>query len=644
MGGQDTKSSILKRHFGYSSFRPGQEELIDQILNGQDVLGVMPTGAGKSICYQLPAMLLPGVTLVISPLISLMHDQVSALCDAGIPAAYLNSSLTPAQFRQTLDRAHASAYKLLYVAPERLLTDAFMDFARECVPSMIAVDEAHCVSQWGQDFRPGYLNIQEFIQSLPNRPVVTAFTATATETVRQDIISLLQLHDPFVQVSGFDRQNLFFSVQKPIEKFAALKKYLTQNPGKSGIVYCLTRKLVEEVGERLERCGFAVARYHAGLPDEERRRAQEDFVYDRKPVMVATNAFGMGIDKSNVSFVIHYNMPKDIESYYQEAGRAGRDGMPADCILLYGGKDVVTHQFMIDHADENEALDFALRASVREKDRARLREMTFYCHTNDCLRGYILRYFGERSPGFCGNCSSCKQHFEQTDITIEAQKILSCVKRMRERFGVKMVCDVLRGSKNERLLRLHLNHLPTYGVMADSSEHRLREMINFLILEGYLRQTDDEYPVLTLTQKSPEVLFHGQVLSMKMAKEKESRRAEKQNDLPAEVNSTLFARLKSLRSKLATEQKVPAYIVFTDASLKDMASKRPQNEEEFLNVSGIGAQKCRKYGKVFMDEIKKYWMEQATTDHPEAAHPSSDIVEYKKESLNAFKERMYHLK
>ena len=414
-----TQYEILKQYFGYDTFRDGQDVLINSILEGRDVLGVMPTGAGKSLCYQIPALMMDGITLVISPLISLMKDQVSNLNQVGILAAYINSSLTAAQYYKVLDLARAGRYPIIYVAPERLVSEDFLRFALDgqVKISMVAVDEAHCVSQWGQDFRPSYLKIVDFINRLPVRPVVSAFTATATAEVRDDIIDILMLRDPKVMTTGFDRSNLYFAVQNPKDKYATLVNYLERHKGESGIIYCLTRKVVEEVCSQLIREGFSMTRYHAGLSDGERKQNQEDFIYDRAQIMVATNAFGMGIDKSNVRFVVHYNMPKNMESYYQEAGRAGRDGEPAECILLYGGQDVVTNQFFIDHNQDNEALDAVTREIVMERDRERLRKMTFYCFTNECLRDYILRYFGEYGSNYCGNCSNCLSQFEEVDVT-----------------------------------------------------------------------------------------------------------------------------------------------------------------------------------------------------------------------------------
>ncbi|MDR3192240.1 MAG: RecQ family ATP-dependent DNA helicase, partial [Treponema sp.] len=498
MGGPD-KFALLKRHFGYTGFRPGQAELIDAILAGRDVLGVMPTGAGKSLCYQIPALMLEGLTVVISPLISLMKDQVSALGEAGIPAACLNSSLSYAEYNQTTARIFSGELKILYLAPERLQKAEALNLAGRRPIPLVAVDEAHCVSQWGHDFRPSYLRIAEFIGGIQPRPLTAAFTATATPRVRDDIRRLLSpeasapasAEDPdggfFTLTTGFDRANLYFEVQRPRDRQAALFACLTARKGKSGIVYCATRKTVEEIHRLLLARGYAAARYHAGLEDGERRKNQEDFLYDRCTLMVATNAFGMGIDKSNVSFVIHYNMPKNMESYYQEAGRAGRDGEKADCVLLYSPQDVRINTYLITNSiNEDEKRD----EKQIEHNLELLKRMTFYATTSDCLRGYFLSYFGEAAPRYCGNCSNCLTQYEDTDVTLEARKILSCVYRLKERgrlLGKTMVINILRGSRDRKILNAKLDTLSTWGIMADSGVHRIRLIIDHLIDRGYLR-------------------------------------------------------------------------------------------------------------------------------------------------------------
>ena len=474
-----TKYEVLKKYFGYDSFREGQEMLVDALLNGQDVLGIMPTGAGKSLCYQIPALLLPGITLVVSPLISLMKDQVSTLNQAGIHAAFLNSSLSAAQYRKALGFAMEGRYKIIYVAPERLLTPEFLCAVQSMEISMISVDEAHCISQWGQDFRPSYLKITEFVEQLPARPVIGAFTATATKEVRDDIEALLSLRDPVRLVTGFDRKNLKFTVQQPKDKFAAVESFLAEHEADCGIIYCLTRKNVEEVCEKLEQKGYSVTRYHAGLSDLERKENQEDFIYDRKQIMVATNAFGMGIDKSNVRYVIHYNMPKNMESYYQEAGRAGRDGLPAECILLYAGQDVITNQFFIENmAQESE--DPETTALIRQREEERLKKMTFYCFTHECLRDYILRYFGEYGSNYCGNCSNCLSEFETVDVTAAAKAILGCVRECRQRYGTTVILDTLHGANTAKIRQYRMDENTHYGELAKEPVYRLRQILNEL--------------------------------------------------------------------------------------------------------------------------------------------------------------------
>ncbi len=611
------KQDLLKQYFGHTAFRPGQSELIDNILAGRDVFGVMPTGAGKSVCYQIPALMLKGVTLVISPLISLMKDQVSALVESGVKAAYINSSLTFSQYKEVLRRAMNGVYRIIYVAPERLASEDFLRLAEQVKIEMVTVDEAHCVSQWGQDFRPSYLKIVEFISRLPYRPVISAFTATATSVVREDIIKILCLQNPYVVTTGFDRKNLYFEVQKPGNKFAALLKILKRHEGKSGIVYCSTRKTVESVCDDLISSGYSATRYHAGIEDYLRHSNQDDFIYDRKTVMVATNAFGMGIDKSNVSFVVHYNMPKDLESYYQEAGRAGRDGEPAECILLYSGQDVQINQFLIDNNRElNEELDKATLEAIKQKDRERLKAMTYYCITANCLREYILRYFGENAPNFCGNCSNCNSNFETVDITLEAQKVVSCVYRVEQRgrsFGKNMIADILHGSKNEKLLRLELNTLTTYGIMSDISVLRIRSILDFLIDGGYLTLTADEYPVVRPSGRSNEIVRDKKTVTMKLPKEESVNRPARGQTHA--VDEGLFGELKSLRNRLASEAHVPAYIIFTDATLREMCEKLPQTDEEFLGVSGVGKVKQERYGKWFMLLIGKYTANQKPPDY-----------------------------
>lgn len=612
------KYQVLKTYFGHTEFRNGQEQIIDSLLRGQDVLGVMPTGAGKSVCYQIPALLSGGITLVISPLISLMKDQVHTLQQAGVSVAYLNSSLSMAQYRSTLQQAAQGAYKILYVAPERLVTEEFLHLCRNIEISIVAVDEAHCVSQWGQDFRPSYLKIIEFIEQLSCRPAIGAFTATATAEVKEDIAAILRLQDPFTITTGFDRKNLYFAVRHSEHKNAELLDIVKKNAGKCGVVYCATRKTVEEVCRLLCDFGIRATRYHAGLEDGERRQNQEDFIFDRCDVMVATNAFGMGIDKSNVSYVVHYNMPKNIESYYQEAGRAGRDGEPADCILLYSGADVRMNLFLIDKSDSNLELDAMMQEEVKARDRERLRSMTFYCNTNDCLRTYLLQYFGERSAPYCGNCSNCETGFETVDVTVDSQKILSCIARTNQRFGLKMIVDILRGSKGERLLKLGLDRQSTYGLLQGSSEKRVRSILNHLLWEGYIQSTNTEYPVLMLTERSRLVLKGQEPVFMKLAKiepPKSSAASHKVGGREEVVDVELLNCLKRLRYTLASEAHIPAYIIFTDAALRDMCVKQPVTLDAFLAVSGVGKAKQEKYGRLFVEEIQRYLEEDSGKDY-----------------------------
>ena len=612
-----TKQELLKTHFGYDTFREGQEAVIDALLEGKDVLAVMPTGAGKSICYQVPALMMKGITLVISPLISLMKDQVRSLNQAGISAAYLNSSLTQGQYFTALRYAKAGRYPIIYVAPERLTTEAFLDFALSADISMIAVDESHCVSQWGQDFRPSYLKIAEFVAQLPKRPVISAFTATATKEVREDIARLLGLQDPFCTTTGFDRENLYFAVKTPKDKYKEVHDYILEHPDDSGIIYCLTRKLVEEVCGKLIRDGITATRYHAGLSDEERRNNQDDFIYDRCRVMVATNAFGMGIDKSDVRYVIHYNMPKNMEGYYQEAGRAGRDGDPAECILLYSGKDVVTNQYLIERGQDNQEMDAAAWRLVRERDQERLKKMTFYCFTHECLRDYILRYFGEYGSNYCGNCSNCLTQFENTDITEMAKALLSCIETSRQRYGATVIIDTVHGANTAKIRGYGMNENPEYGSLAKVPVYRLRQVLNQLQLEGYLTATNDEYAILRLTPKAASVLNNEETVWMKLAKEQTKSEQETQKKSRkkksaltgsgefTEAEENLFETLRKLRAQIAKEEKVPSYIVFSDKTLAHMCIIKPVNKEEMLSVSGVGEFKYEKYGERFLAAVRE---------------------------------------
>ncbi len=597
------KFSVLKDYFGHDSFRDGQEQIVDALLDGRDALCIMPTGAGKSMCYQIPALLFDGVTIVVSPLISLMKDQVGSLVQSGVPAAYINSSLSYPQFLRVLSNVEHGKYKIIYVAPERLLTDGFLDTCKKIKISMVAVDEAHCVSQWGQDFRPSYLKIISFVESLANHPIVGAFTATATNDVKEDIKKILRLENPFEITTGFDRPNLFFGVIKSSSKDEKLIDLIRERGDRSGIVYCATRKNVESVCELLCDNGFSAARYHAGLDEYERRKNQEDFVFDRKNIMVATNAFGMGIDKSNVTYVIHYNMPKNIESYYQEAGRAGRDGGEADCILLYSPKDVRLNRFMIENSEGNDELTIEENEQIRERDFERLKYMTFYSTTNDCLRGFILRYFGGEKKAYCGKCSNCLSVHKLVDVTIDSQKIMSCIARTGQRYGKTVICDVLKGSKSEKILKAELNNQSTYGIMKEVTARHIFGTIDFLAEKEYI-SADNETEVLKLLPKSRDVLFGRERLVMKKVENSEKVVKTHRPEVP--VNSDLLDALKALRKGIASKKSVPAYVIFTDATLIDMCKKCPETPDEMLEVSGVGRTKLEKFGKQFLEEIAKF--------------------------------------
>ena len=599
-----TKEEALKTYFGYDTFRGGQEPVIDALLSSRDALAIMPTGAGKSVCYQIPALLLPGITLVISPLVSLMRDQVTQLVQMGVPAAFLNSSLTFKQYLLALSRAKEGRYKIIYVAPERLETEGFLDFACHADISLVAVDEAHCISQWGQDFRPSYLHIPAFLEKLGRRPPLGAFTATATPEVRGDIEKLLGLRDPLRLTTGFDRKNLYFEVQEPADKRSAMLELVRSRPDKCGIVYCSTRKTVEEVCGFLQEAGVSATRYHAGLEPEERRQNQEAFLYDRARVMVATNAFGMGIDKSDVRYVIHYNMPKDIESYYQEAGRAGRDGLPSSCILLYSGRDVRTAQFLIEHGESREELDTETAECLRERDMQRLRKMVGYCRTRHCLRQYILQYFGESAPDTCNTCWNCLHNFEEVDIGREARAILRCVMETGQHFGVSVIAETLCGAETDKVRKYHMDEETTYGLLRDMTQKEVRDRIRFLIDEGVLALSSGPYPVVLLGERAEDAVLGG--LYMRTVKEE---RPAARRPVPGELDGAqaeLFGRLRALRAQLARRQGVPAYAVFSDKTLRELAVVRPRTMDELKSVSGIGDAKARRYGKQFLSELSAF--------------------------------------
>lgn len=582
--------TLLQTYFGYDEFRPGQREIINEIINGRDVIGVLPTGGGKSLCYQIPALASKGLTLIISPLISLMKDQVDALEQMDIPAGRLDSQVDGQSFADTMRRARNGELKLLYIAPERLQSANFIEALRHLPIDIVAVDEAHCVSQWGHDFRPSYRLIAESLATLPKRPVFAAFTATATQQVRDDIVAQLSLKDPFRYVASFDRPNLYFNVQQPNKRQDALLRAL--NDGASAIVYCATRRTVEMVTDLLNDNGVVATRYHAGLSTEERERNQEDFSYDRVQVIVATNAFGMGIDKPDVRRVIHYNMPKNIESYYQEAGRAGRDGAPAEALLLFSAQDIVTNLFLINQTNE----PFA-----REK----LNAMIGYTHTGNCLRSYLLRYFGESGMAKCDHCAICEGAIDTVDITVEAQKILSCIARTGQRFGMKMVIDVLRGSKNQRLLEWKFDQLSTYGIMKKSSEQEVRDIITLLASEGYIFVAGTDYPILKLTAKSSALLQGKDTIAMNRLASTGTKRKNKAS-FQHSFDEELFTRLRNLRGIMAKNLSLPPYVIFSDRTLMDLATRCPKTVDELLDIHGIGKVKKEKYGAPFLSVIRGY--------------------------------------
>lgn len=605
------KLDLLKQYFGHESFRGGQENVIDALLAGRDALAIMPTGGGKSLCYQIPALLLRGVTLVVSPLISLMKDQVAALTDSGVAAAYINSSLSEAQMSAVYRNLRRGAYKIVYVAPERLTGEGFVALCRQLDLSLLAVDEAHCISQWGQDFRPSYLKISEFLAQLPRRPVLAAFTATATEAVRKDIAQILGLQNPLCMITGFDRPNLFFDVLQPQKRSSELRRLIAGRSGKSGIVYCATRATVERVCADLKAHGVPAVRYHAGLEDAERQQNQDDFQYDRASVMVATNAFGMGIDKSNVSYVIHYNMPKSIEAYYQEAGRAGRDGEPADCILLYSPADILTAKMLLQSSSENETLDPESRRRIQEQDLRRLEAMIGYCTSSRCLRGVILDYFGQPHAQQCGNCGICRSTFRQQDITTQAQMILSCVLRIHKQLGYyvgyTLVVRTLSGSREQRVQNLSLDKLSTYGLLRQYSRAQIRTFIDELVRQGYL-QIQSAHQTLEPTERSRAVLFENARVTMFVRFEIAPQRSTPISLAPemGEVSPALLLALKSERARIAQEEHIPPYIVFSNAVLTAMAARRPHSAEEFLSLSGVGEKKAARYGAAFLSVIASY--------------------------------------
>ncbi len=570
----------------------------------------MPTGAGKSLCFQVPALAFAGTTVVISPLISLMKDQVDSLSAMGAEAAFINSSLSAEEYRRISARAREGAYKLIYVAPERLELESFRNLLSSLNIDLVAVDEAHCISQWGHDFRPSYNKIGAMVASLPKRPPLAAFTATATPQVKQDVIAMLGLREPYTLVTGFDRENLYFEVEKPADKFAYLTSFLRETGPCSGIVYCATRKTVESISERLNSLGYPSICYHAGLSETERINNQDAFIYDNIPIIVATVAFGMGIDKSNIRYVVHYNMPKTMENYYQEAGRAGRDGEAARCILLYSPADIITNKFLIENSND---------VSARVNDYRKLQEIIDYCHTDSCLRRYILNYFGENHAlDHCDNCGNCLNKVNHTDITVEAQKIISCIKRTGERFGSGMIADVLRGAQTTRIKELRFNRLSTYGLMPEYTKTAINEITAYLVALGFVDVSGGQYPILSLNRAAYDWLKSGKALSIKSLIRKNEERvsmgepkakrgtaSSKAQELD-EKGRALFEELRRLRRELANEQNVPPFVVFSDATLYDMCRKLPVAENSLLAVSGVGKIKLEKYGRQFLDLIRQH--------------------------------------
>lgn len=627
----------LNRYFGYDSFRPGQSGIVSAILTGHDVLGVMPTGAGKSICYQIPAAILPGVAIVISPLISLMRDQVDALNDVGLPAAFINTTQTPDEQDLVFAQALSGQIKLLYVAPERLETERFRNFAVRVPISLVAVDEAHCVSQWGQDFRSSYLGIGEFIAGLPTRPTVAAFTATATERVRRDIVSILGLHTPSITVTGFDRPNLYFDVISMPRKDKAswVASYIASHPDESGIVYCATRKETEALAESLNSAvaelraaggadvsdiGTIAVAYHGGMSADAREKAQRDFVTDRVPVVVATNAFGMGIDKSNVRFVIHHNMPESIEAYYQEAGRAGRDGEPSRCTLLWNESDIVTRRRLLDSDYENERLTPEEQEAVRASKRRLLDAMVGYCRTTDCLHAYMTRYFGEtagaaaKTDGKCvGGCANCEHTFETIDVTDIARAISRCVHDVNQHVGSGKIVKVLRGSKAQDLSYLNPESLPSFGMLDEVPEARIRDVLSQMATDGFLTIAEGRLPIVGFGPRAAETVapeFHYDIKKIKRADARARRTPDVSTPavgsyVPDDGDEALFQKLRALRLDIARELGKPPYIVFSDKTLRDMVRVKPITDDQFLAVNGVGESKLKQYGERFMAAIRK---------------------------------------